>query len=274
MTESKLQARLADQLLAAHPERAAIALERQSLESSVALLCTTSAEHLARVVPLLSPQFCGDILRALPDEQVGEMLDSLSSDTAARLARLLGDQAERVLAAVKPVQADAIRSLLRYPADTAGGLMDPSVLALPRDLTAAEALDRIRAHSQNARYNLYVVDRDQRLVGVLNLRELFLAEPSVLLGDLMVANPQRLLASVGRASIVSDPGWRTAHALPVVDDQGRYLGAIRYKTLRSLEDAIHHRKESEPAQALGELFSVGAGGVVRAFLATGTREDG
>jgi hypothetical protein len=90
----------------------------------------------------------------------------------------------------------------------------------------------------------------------------------------MVANPQRLLASVGRASIVSDPGWRTAHALPVVDDQGRYLGAIRYKTLRSLEDAIHHRKESEPAQALGELFSVGAGGVVRAFLATGTREDG
>lgn len=264
--ERELESTLAETLLQRHPMRAAKALEQLGLAPVIEFLSGISQEQLARVVPLLSPQFAAEVLRALPSETVAGMLASLPRDVAARLARGLGERREDVIALLPEQSQASLGVLLRFPPDTAGGLMDPTVLALPDDLSAEDALDRIRELSANARYNLYVVDRQQHLVGVLNLRELFLAGPKTRLAALMVERPHALPATAGRASIITHPGWREAHALPVVDESGRYLGAIRYRTLRMLEDAFRSRGlQDEASGALGELLAVGAGGLVRAL---------
>lgn len=262
----KLEARLAEALLVRHPMRAAMALEQLGLGPAVGFLAGVSPDQLAGVVPLLSPQFGGEVLRALPLDSVAALLSRTSEDVAARLARGLGDRSEAALERLPVARRASLTSLLRYPADTAGGLMDPNVLALPGDLCAEEALARVRELSTNARYNLYVIDRQQRLVGVLNLRELLLAAPQDRLDALMIPQPHALPAAAGRASIVAHAGWREAHSLPVVDEQGRYLGAIRYRTLRTLEETLRSRvPETETAQALGELLAVGASGLARAL---------
>jgi magnesium transporter len=212
-------------------------------------------------------------MQALPIELVGGMLASLALDEAARLARLAPERVEALLARLAPAEAEALRAILAYPAQTAGGLMDPRVLALPEDLTAAEALDRCRERPRLVRYNLYVLDAEGRLIGVLNLNELLMARETARLSELMVREPLSIQASAGRANVAAHPGWRRVHSLPVVDERGRYLGAIRYRTWRRIEDGLRRHDESETTRALGELLSVGAGGLVRSLTRPGPADE-
>jgi magnesium transporter len=268
-----LESQMADTLVRDHPRRAAAVLERLGTDVTTAFLKGLGPDDLARVLPLLSPHFGAAVIAALPNAKLAQMLERLPHDVAVRVGRRLGEDTADVLDRLPADKSDTLRALLRFSPDTAGGMMDPRVLALPEDLTAAEALGRVREMPENARYNLYVVDREQTLVGVLNLRELFLARPDSRLADLMVRNPQRLSADAGRATIVSHPGWREAHAIPVVDEQGRYLGALRYRTLRLLEESMRVREPSEAPRALGELLAIGAGALLNALTEPGDRAD-
>ena len=113
--------------------------------------------------------------------------------------------------------------------------MDARVLTLPDDITAGQALARLRRSSRHAHHYLYVVDREERLVGVLNLRELMVTPPRQSLAGLMSRQVAQLPASADRAAILAHPGWREVHALPVVDGAGRFLGVVRHETVRLLE---------------------------------------
>jgi magnesium transporter len=133
-----------------------------------------------------------------------------------------------------------------------------------------EAVDRVREAAGEARYNLYVVDRDQLLVGVVNLRELLMAEPGAPLSSLMKTAVHRLSARADRPTVVSHPGWRLVHALPVVDERGRYLGAVRYRTMRRLEEGLRNdgTEEGATARALGGLLRAGASAVLEALVSS------
>jgi magnesium transporter len=265
-----LERRLADALVRAHPDRAADVLERAGTDEGARTAARLSAEHFAPVLGRMPPQIGAAILQTLPDERIAAVLDELELDRAARFARRLPP--ERLAATLERLPdraARSLESLLRFPENTAGALMDPDVLAVSENRTAREALVQVRENAEQARYNLYVVDARHVLVGVVNLRELLLARPGARLADLMIRNPARLPATADVGAIVAHPGWREVHALPVVDDGDAYLGAIRYRTLRALEEALFRRdrRDDDVRTALGELFSVGAGGVLEALSA-------
>lgn len=265
-----LETRLAEELVRSHPERAAATLEKIGVEARLSVLGGASTAAAAAVVQRMSPAASREVLEALPAESAAEMLGDVELDVAARLLRRVDERHRGAIVAHLPhSRARSLGALLGFPEHSAGGLMDPDVLALPEDLTAREALDRVRENPAHARYNIYVVDRRQKLVGVLNLRELFLARSQAKLSDLMVPQPQFLAASADRAEVVSHPGWREVHSLPVVDDEGCYVGTVRYRTMRELEDALLGRgaPDSNTAAALGELFAAGAAGVLDAFAA-------
>ena len=103
--------------------------------------------------------------------------------------------------------------------------MDPKVLSVPETLTAAEALDHVRAAPHLAIYYLYIYDEGSRLSGVVNLRELMLADPRTPLTEMMATGVDRLAATADRKAILVHPGWTEYHALPVVDEGGRFVGS-------------------------------------------------
>jgi magnesium transporter len=267
---------LADDLLERHPTRATIVLEQLAPDEAIRLLAGSSLASAATIVPCLSPHFATAVLRGLTPERAARILDTLEIDTAARLIRRLEATGRAaILDRLQPTLARGVRAVLRFPKGSAGAMMDPDVLALPQTLTAREALQRVRQAPELARYNLYVVDQQQRLIGALNLRELLLARGRAPLSEIMVPNPHRIRASADRLSVLVHPGWREVHALPVVDEADAYLGALRYRTLRELEEALRAPPDgdADASAALGQVFAAGARGVLDALSGTAAKKD-
>ena len=191
---------LALRFLEDHPDESARLLESLAPEAAAALLAHSP------------PGIAADLLRRLDAERRGELLLGLTESTAAALGRLLA-----------------------YPEDSAGGRMDPRVFTLPEDIRVAEAVERLRARPEYAMYYLYVVDRDQRLKGVLNYRDLLLARDEATLASVMRSPVVQLPATASGEALLGAPAWRVYLALPVVDPDGILVGVVRSESLRDLE---------------------------------------
>jgi magnesium transporter len=218
----------------------------------------------------MAPDRAATVLEKMGPERAGPIVEQQQPEVAANLLRRMEvTTREALLSAVADGPAKPLRRLLHSTEGTAGALMDPNVLALPRDLSAEEALAHIRASPEHARFNLYVVDREQVLVGVLNLRELLLARRQDLLSAIAHSAVLSLPARADRHAILSHPVWRQARSVPVVDEQGVYLGAVRYPTLRRLEEELREDASEGPstAEILGDLYSTG---IVSVFGALAT----
>jgi magnesium transporter len=266
-----IETRLAGDLLAAHPTDVAHAFERLPTRDVAELIERADTQVSAGILQRMAPPLAGAVLSELGPEKASGLLEELPLETAALSLRSLDSSPrEQILAALPRGRSRALSTLLRFPDGTAGSLMDSEVLALPHDLTAREALGRVREAAGNARYNVYIVDRSQTLVGVINLHELLMARPGDPLASLMKTRIHRLPATADRYAIVSDPGWLEVHALPVVDERGVYLGAIRYRTFRYLEEQLRGKRSDEgaTARALGDLLRAGAAAVLEAVVAS------
>ncbi len=268
----KSEALLAEAFLDAHPEEAALVLERIPAAAAAAMLERVSPAAAAGALRRMAPASAADGLARLGLDRARDVVAALPWDAAALVLRRVDAAArETILSALAPGTAARLQALLRYPEDSAAALADPHVLALPDDLTAGEALARVRRSPRHALHYIYVVDRAQRLVGVLNLRELMLAPPKAALASVMHREVAHVPAQARRTAIVEHPARRVLHALPVVDDSGVFLGALRYETIRRLEtDAAVGRPPDalETLMTLGELCWVGLTGVFVDLAAT------
>lgn len=265
----KSQHLLANGLLEAHPEDAARVLDTLPLAEVLAVLSATSAPVAVGTLRRLAPDLEAAVLSGLEPEHATAVVKQLSLDQAAAvLRRLEAAKRETLLESLGGELAHSLRSLLRFPLNSAGALMDPDVLALPGDLSAQEAIAHMRGHPENVAYNLYLVDREQVLIGVLNLRELLLARRKDPLKSISSEQLFSISARAGRHEILTHPAWRNSRSVPVVDSRGTYLGAVRYQTLRKLEEELRRAgpdHATATASALGDLYSTGIGGVFAAL---------
>jgi magnesium transporter len=250
-----------------HPADAARVLEGLALEDASAYLDELPPRLAAEVLQKMVSANAAECLAQLSPPRFAGIITALPLDSAAALLRRLEPERQEELLFRAPANISALLgSLLRYPEKSAGALMDPRALALPEDITATDAMARLRRAPRHALYYIYVLNREQKLVGVMNLRELMLAPPKEALSATMRREVATLPALAGRMAIVEHPGWRDVHALPVVDDEGTFLGVLRYETLRKLE-----RETATPTPAggglaavltLGELCWVGLAGIL------------
>jgi magnesium transporter len=177
---------------------------------------------------------------------------------------LLGDIqpeiAQIVLAGLE--DPEEVRPLLIHPDDSAGGLMTSEFLALRPRMTAIEAIEAIRAWKpeEETVYYLFVVDRLKRLTGVVNLRQLVLADPSTAIADIMDTEIISVPAGTDQEECARLMARYDLLALPVVDPGGVLLGVITFDDVVDvLED-----EATEDIQRLGGAQPLG-----RSYLETG-----
>jgi magnesium transporter len=209
----------------------------------------TAAETLEEMAAARQAQILGD----MDEERAADILEHMSPDEAADV---LGDlpeaKAEDLLNRMDDDEQSEVAELLPYADDTAGGLMTTEFVTLPRDLTAAEALARLRemAETPNMIYYLYVVESEQswKLVGVIALRSLILSDPSAPLADVMRSDLQVAHPDDSAAEVAQKVAEYNLLALPVVDEAGDILGIV------TVDDAIEILLPKDWRQRLPRLF--------------------
>lgn len=171
------------------------------------------------------------LVETLGPRRMAPVIEGMSSDDRVDLIKALPEQVVRVLLPlVAQAERNDIRRLVQYEEGTAGAVMSTEYAALEAELTVAGALERLRqiAPHRETIYYVYVVGQERRLVGVVSLQELILAEPTVPLRDLMHTH----LICVN----VNDPQEEAARtlshydfiAVPVVDSGERLVGIVTY----------------------------------------------
>ena len=129
-----------------------------------------------------------ELLDQLPADEAGDLLDRLPMDDVAEiLAEDVPERQQALLAAMEPNDAAEVRTLLQYPPQSAGRLMTEKFVRVRPEMTASEVIAYLRLIDPEVETitDLYVLDPDKRLIGVVSLREVIVAPPDRRLADVM-----------------------------------------------------------------------------------------
>ena len=163
-----------------HPADLATIIDQLAPKDRAGVLASLDDEAAADVFEEMEPETQVEVLEDLDPARAADILEEMSPDDAADLVADLSDETrEEILALMERDEAEELGELLAYPEDTAGGMMTTEFVALPASLTCAQAIDRLRELEPDAEtiYYVYVTDDEDRLVGVLSLRDLIVARP-------------------------------------------------------------------------------------------------
>ncbi|MFY9417353.1 MAG: magnesium transporter [bacterium] len=186
-------------------------------------------ETLASIFEELDAELVAEIVEELEEERVSRVLCEMSSDDVVDLlAELEEEQAEELLELMEAEDAREVKSLLTYPENTAGRLMTNEYVTLKSDWTAEEALRRLRKEAPGAEtiYYLYVTDNQEKLVGVVSLRELIVAAADTPIANIMSENVVFVSAEVDQEEAARLIERYDFLALPVVDENQRLVGIV------------------------------------------------
>ncbi len=170
-----------------------------------------------------------DLAEHLHPDQLTDALEEMASDDAADvLADLPGPLARGVIRSLPRRDRREVEALLVYPEDTAGGLMQMELVSISEDASVDEVVEAIRSERDDVGevFFVYVVDADDRLVGVLNLGALLLARGDRSIRELMKTRIHTVHPEEDQESVARIFKRYDLVALPVVDADGRLLGRI------------------------------------------------
>jgi magnesium transporter len=203
------------------------ALEEPEVKSRV--FSFLAPEVAPRVLRLVSPLARQEIVQDLPDSRLQQILEELESDDAAHVVDSLPkERAQTFLEHLSEPLAARIQQLLRYPADTAGGLMQVEYAAVLEGATVEETIEIVRGLAEVVPdiHNVFVVDRKFNLTGVLPLSRLILARAGEKVEAVMDRQVISVTADTGEKEVAQLFKKYDLVSLPVTNSQGTLLGRI------------------------------------------------
>jgi magnesium transporter len=205
-----------------------------------------------RVLSLVSSPDRQEIVGALPENHLQQILEKLESDDAADLLGALPkERVQALLDHLSSLQAARIEQLLRYPADTAGGLMQTEYAAVLAGATLEEAIEIVRSLAEATPdiRNVFVVDDHFHLLGVLPLTRLILAHADQRVEAVMDRQVISVTADVDQEEVARLFKKYDLESMPVTDSHGALLGCI---TIDDVLDVI----EEEASEDLYKMAGV------------------
>lgn len=219
-------------LIQLHPADRADAFSDLDDEDQAALLPRLDIPTMADLLEELEDDEAADVAEDLPTERLADILDEMEPDEAADV---LGDlPPDRVAEALAEMEdAEEVIPLLGYPDETAGGLMTTSFIALRPQTTAAQGIEFLRQISpdEESPYYLNVIDKTRRLVGIVGLRDLVIAEPLARVETFMNPDVISVVAGTDQEEVARLMIRYDLAAMPVIDDLGVLLGVITFDDL-------------------------------------------
>lgn len=203
-----LDADLQDRILAALPQ-----------ERRTEVIDAMRYESAAEVIRRLSPEDAADILEGIDFEDVADILGRLSKSELRGILDRFDDKED----------VDEIEDLLAYEQTSAGGIMSVDFISVHDEVTVAEVSRRLQQAEElpDESFYIYVTDEDERLVGVVSLRNLVVADPDDEIRAAMDTELVTVLPHTDQEEVAQLASRYDVVAVPVVDEQRRVLGIVR-----------------------------------------------
>ncbi|MBN2508280.1 MAG: magnesium transporter [Verrucomicrobia bacterium] len=211
---------LADRLQRLPAEEACALLRQLPPDTAGAALAEVEPENVPEMVAEMDPRRLADLLQRIAPQDAVDVLQELPPGTR-----------RAALAALPAEVAAGVRSLQRYPEDTAGGIMSNRFIALREDMTVAQVRELLRSRAEQERTEdvayLYVTDAGQRLVGIVSLRDLVFRRAERRMGDIMNRDVKHVGARTDQEELARQFEHYHYLGLPVLDEEGRLAGVVK-----------------------------------------------
>lgn len=249
-----------------HPEDAVRVLEKLSIQDLSGFLAGSASNVPSIVLPYMLHNTSVSVLEVMPPDKAAEILEGLDFDLALLLLRKMVVQSRDDIIKILPADlGSAIERSLQYKEGTVGSLMNTRILSIPQGISVLEAKKLAqKARPEELLHYFYVVDKAQHLKGVVDIKDLFIADRKLLVDSLATSNPISLSVHKTLKSAIGHSAWSEFDILPVVGNEGQFLGALNFRVVRrQFESFVKEEIEDEGVLdtlvSLGEVFwSVGA----------------
>ena len=253
MVEHQAKAAITARVSMLHPADIADVLENLEFEEAKYIYTLLHEEKAAEALMELDDEFRQDFLKLFTSVEIAEQVDQLDTDDAADLLGELPDEEkEHVIAKMEDQEhASDIIDLLRYDEDSAGGLMQTEYIVAKENWEVRRCVIEMRKQAEEIEkvYSIYVVDDDDRLLGILSLRRLLFADPKTLIREMFREdNIHFVKTSDAQEEVAEIMEKYDLVAVPVVDLQGKLVGRI---TIDDVVDVIREEAEKDFQMASG-----------------------
>lgn len=241
-----------------HPENLAAAFAGLGDDDLWAALDALDPDVAADVFSRLDEPRQEELARTRNPERVVDRVSRLDADDRTDLMKRLDPETrERLIGRMRPEDRAEFEALSAYPEHSVGSVMSTEVAAVPDRLTAGAALNLIRLEAPRgeAIYQVFVLDSRSRLIGVVPLKDLLLADPARPISELLRKGVATVRATDDRETAVERVREYDLAVLPVVDSRGVLLGIV---TVDDVLD-VQEEENTEDFQKIASIRSVTAG---------------
>lgn len=179
------------------------------------------------------------LLKSISQEQMKRLLEDMSvDDRTALLDELPPEVASQLISLLPEKERAAVQTILNYPEDSAGRMMTPDYVSLSRDLTVADALDKIRRFGQDKEtvYACYVIGHGRKLLGFVSLRRLVTSALNTPIEDLFESNYVYLQTDTPQEEALNIFRKYDLIALPVLDSGGAMVGIVTFDDMMDVAE--------------------------------------
>lgn len=235
LVEGKKYTTLRDILVTMNAVDVAAVFEDMPQDKLPLLFRLLPKELAAETFVEMAPEAQELLIQGFSDNELKEVVDELYVDDAVDIVEEMpANVVKRILQQADPEMRKMINEILKYPDDSAGSIMTTEYVSLRPNMTAEEAIKRIRrvGVDKETIYTCYVTDNNRKLIGMISLRTLMLADDDDVVQDIMETNVISANTLEDQESVAQMFTKYDFSALPVVDQENRLVGII------TVDDAI------------------------------------
>jgi magnesium transporter len=264
---SQLESNIIRTYIQNHCKEVSLWLESMTPDETRDFLASEESIDITSLLTVMNPAYIKQVMSGMDERLAATYLELLSIDRAALILNYFPKDVQALYLNHIPIdKSKLIISILSYPENTAGSLMNTQVMVMSEDIPVQMAWDHLKSAKGHSGYYLYVVNKDLILSGVTTLRYLIGIDQNVPLRSVVQSPVESIRSSANLLEIIQNPNWHAYHSLPVVDENQHFLGVLNYGILQNL--LIQQTQENKSplksaGMALGELFGLGLKGLAQ-----------
>lgn len=222
-----------------HPADIADIIEELDHKEQLLILQSLDEETAAETFEEVQPDVQAQIVKHMDSDDVADMLENMNPDDAADVIHMMPEEkATEVLDLMEPEEASDVKELLEYHHRSAGGMMTNEFVSVPATVKVSDVFAKLRRQVEEIDmiYYVYVLDEKERLLGVLSLRDMLVADLEQPVSAVMHTELFHVHADTPAEEVASLLSKYDLLALPVLDEDGVMLGVVTFDD--ALEDVI------------------------------------